>query len=144
MLASLQGNYDTFERTMTERLRNLRKQAEAQNQKRQHVQAFIDRFRYVLIGCPAHRALTLSDIWCAPCFEGPLFQLLYGCKWQHHQVVGGAAKCHCTVIGWSIKHRCLHVPQKHYAPTGKPSCNDCITIKWLRVISCHCTQHALV
>jgi len=41
----VQGNYDTFERTMSEHMRNARKQAEAQTQKRQHVQSFIDRFR---------------------------------------------------------------------------------------------------
>lgn len=41
----LQGNYDIFEQTMAERMRNAKKQAEAQTQKRQHVQAFIDRFR---------------------------------------------------------------------------------------------------
>ncbi len=40
-----QGNYSTFEKTMTERLRNARKAAEAQDAKRKHVQSFIDRFR---------------------------------------------------------------------------------------------------
>ena len=43
--AAAQGDYTTFMRTMTERIRNARKAAEAQEVKRKHVQAFIDRFR---------------------------------------------------------------------------------------------------
>ncbi|KXZ48205.1 hypothetical protein GPECTOR_29g111 [Gonium pectorale] len=45
-IITYKGNYSTFEKTMTERLRNARKAAEAQEAKRKHVQQFIDRFRY--------------------------------------------------------------------------------------------------
>ncbi|KAG2423892.1 hypothetical protein HXX76_014945 [Chlamydomonas incerta] len=45
-IITYKGNYSTFEKTMTERLKNARKAAEAQDAKRKHVQAFIDRFRY--------------------------------------------------------------------------------------------------
>jgi hypothetical protein len=40
-----QGDYNTFESTVAERLRNARKAAEAQDLRRKHVQSFIDRFR---------------------------------------------------------------------------------------------------
>jgi ATP-binding cassette subfamily F protein 3 len=40
-----QGNYDVFEKTMTERLKNAKKAADAQDMKRKHIQSFIDRFR---------------------------------------------------------------------------------------------------
>mmetsp|Transcript_9139 Transcript_9139/g.17183 ORF Transcript_9139/g.17183 Transcript_9139/m.17183 type:complete len:776 (-) Transcript_9139:93-2420(-) len=40
------GNYDVFEKTMAERLRNAAKAAEASEAKRKHVQSFIDRFRF--------------------------------------------------------------------------------------------------
>eukprot|EP00743_Colponemidia_sp_Colp-15_P001951 GILK01002123.1.p1 GENE.GILK01002123.1~~GILK01002123.1.p1 ORF type:complete len:715 (+),score=135.70 GILK01002123.1:47-2146(+) len=40
------GNYDTFEKTRAERLRQSKKAYEAQQQHVQHVQRFIDRFRY--------------------------------------------------------------------------------------------------
>ncbi|GIL87925.1 hypothetical protein Vretifemale_15973 [Volvox reticuliferus] len=45
-IITYKGNYSVFEKTMTERLRNQRKAAEAQEAKRKHVQQFIDRFRY--------------------------------------------------------------------------------------------------
>ncbi|KAL6757773.1 ABC transporter family protein [Haematococcus lacustris] len=45
-LTSYKGDYNTFERTMAERLKNAKKAAEAQDQKRKHIQSFIDRFRY--------------------------------------------------------------------------------------------------
>ncbi|PNW76832.1 hypothetical protein CHLRE_11g478128v5 [Chlamydomonas reinhardtii] len=45
-IITYKGNYSTFEKTMTERLKNAKKAAEAQDAKRKHVQAFIDRFRY--------------------------------------------------------------------------------------------------
>ncbi|PNH01238.1 ABC transporter F family member 3 [Tetrabaena socialis] len=44
-IVTYKGNYSLFERTMTERLRNAKKAAEAQDTKRKHVQQFIDRFR---------------------------------------------------------------------------------------------------
>jgi len=45
-LTPYHGNYDTFERTRNERLRNQEKAHEAQEAHRKHVQTFIDRFRY--------------------------------------------------------------------------------------------------
>ena len=36
--APLQGNYDTFEKTMRERVKNARQAAEAQDMKRKHMQ----------------------------------------------------------------------------------------------------------
>jgi len=45
-LTVYKGDYNTYERTMSERIRNARKAAEAQELKRKHVQSFIDRFRY--------------------------------------------------------------------------------------------------
>ncbi|KAG2491511.1 hypothetical protein HYH03_010088 [Edaphochlamys debaryana] len=45
-IITYKGNYSVFERTMTERVRNQKKAAEAADAKRKHVQAFIDRFRY--------------------------------------------------------------------------------------------------
>jgi ATP-binding cassette subfamily F protein 3 len=40
------GNYENFEKTKTEKLRNQQREFEAQQQYRAHVQEFIDRFRY--------------------------------------------------------------------------------------------------
>ncbi|XP_063923644.1 ATP-binding cassette sub-family F member 3-like [Zophobas morio] len=40
------GNYDQFEKTKTEKLKNQQREYDAQMQHRQHVQEFIDRFRY--------------------------------------------------------------------------------------------------
>lgn len=40
------GNYDQFEKTRTEKLKSQRREFEAQMAHRQHVQEFIDRFRY--------------------------------------------------------------------------------------------------
>ncbi|XP_021913880.1 ATP-binding cassette sub-family F member 3 isoform X2 [Zootermopsis nevadensis] len=40
------GNYENFEKTKTEKLRNQQREFEAQQQHRAHVQEFIDRFRY--------------------------------------------------------------------------------------------------
>ena len=42
----LRGNYDQFEKTKTEKLKNQQREYDAQMQHRQHVQEFIDRFRY--------------------------------------------------------------------------------------------------
>ncbi|KAL2613889.1 hypothetical protein R1flu_025581 [Riccia fluitans] len=40
------GDYDTFERTRDERLRNQQKAHEANERTRSHIQAFVDKFRY--------------------------------------------------------------------------------------------------
>jgi ATP-binding cassette subfamily F protein 3 len=40
------GNYDMFEKTKSEKLKNQQREFEAQKQFREHVQVFIDRFRY--------------------------------------------------------------------------------------------------
>lgn len=40
------GNYDQFDKTRTEKLKSQRREFEAQMAHRQHVQEFIDRFRY--------------------------------------------------------------------------------------------------
>ncbi|XP_066247874.1 ATP-binding cassette sub-family F member 3 [Euwallacea similis] len=40
------GNYEQFEKTKSEKLKNQQREYEAQLQQRQHVQEFIDRFRY--------------------------------------------------------------------------------------------------
>jgi len=40
------GDYDTFERTRSERAKNAARASDAQDARRAHVQAFIDRFRY--------------------------------------------------------------------------------------------------
>lgn len=40
------GDYDTYERVKTESERLQQRQFEAQQMKREHVQKFIDRFRY--------------------------------------------------------------------------------------------------
>ncbi|GJP45713.1 hypothetical protein CLOM_g5061 [Closterium sp. NIES-68] len=45
-LTTYKGNYDTFEKTRNERIRNQNKAAEANDAKRAHIQAFIDKFRY--------------------------------------------------------------------------------------------------
>ncbi|KAK3927959.1 ATP-binding cassette sub-family F member 3 [Frankliniella fusca] len=45
-LEAYRGNYEQFEKTKTEKLKNQQREWEAQQQHREHVQAFIDRFRY--------------------------------------------------------------------------------------------------
>lgn len=40
------GNYELFEKTKTEKLKNQQREIEAQQGQRQHVQEFIDKFRY--------------------------------------------------------------------------------------------------
>jgi len=45
-LTTYKGDYSTFVGTMTERIRNAKRAAEAHEVKRKHVQAFIDRFRF--------------------------------------------------------------------------------------------------
>ncbi|KAJ7545438.1 hypothetical protein O6H91_09G119800 [Diphasiastrum complanatum] len=45
-LTTYKGDYDTFERTRDERLRNQQKAHESNEHKRAHIQAFIDKFRY--------------------------------------------------------------------------------------------------
>ncbi|XP_074030341.1 ATP-binding cassette sub-family F member 3 [Leptinotarsa decemlineata] len=45
-IEAYRGNYEQFERTKTEKLKNQQREYEAQMQQRQHVQEFIDRFRY--------------------------------------------------------------------------------------------------
>ncbi|KAH7287997.1 hypothetical protein KP509_31G006600 [Ceratopteris richardii] len=45
-LTTYKGDYDTFEKTRSERLRNQQKAIEANERTRAHMQAFIDKFRY--------------------------------------------------------------------------------------------------
>lgn len=45
-LEPFKGNFDQFEQTRSERQKNQQKQFEAQQQEREHLQTFIDRFRY--------------------------------------------------------------------------------------------------
>lgn len=45
-LEAYRGNYEQFEKTKNEKLKNQQREWEAQQQHREHVQAFIDRFRY--------------------------------------------------------------------------------------------------
>lgn len=45
-LTSYKGNYDTFERTREEQLKNQQKAFETSEKARAHMQAFIDKFRY--------------------------------------------------------------------------------------------------
>ncbi|CAF0721659.1 unnamed protein product [Adineta ricciae] len=45
-LDSYRGNYDTFVSARTERLKNQQREYEAQKEYRDHIQVFIDRFRY--------------------------------------------------------------------------------------------------
>ena len=45
-LVTYSGNYDTFQNTRAMRKEQLQKQAEKQEQKRRHLQSFVDRFRY--------------------------------------------------------------------------------------------------
>lgn len=45
-LTAYKGNYDTFERTREEQLKNKQKAFEANERSRSHMQAFIDKFRY--------------------------------------------------------------------------------------------------
>ncbi|PON73599.1 Phosphonate C-P lyase system [Parasponia andersonii] len=45
-LNSYKGNYDTFERTLEEQLKNQQKAFEANERSRAHMQSFIDKFRY--------------------------------------------------------------------------------------------------
>jgi ATP-binding cassette subfamily F protein 3 len=42
----LRGNYENFEKTKCEKLKNQQREYEAQKQHRAHVQEFIDKFRY--------------------------------------------------------------------------------------------------
>ncbi|CAM6121308.1 unnamed protein product [Calypogeia fissa] len=45
-ITTYKGDYDTFERTRDERLRNQQKAHEANERTRSHIQAFVDKFRY--------------------------------------------------------------------------------------------------
>lgn len=45
-LDAYKGNYDNYEKTMTEKLSLQQREYEAQMQLRQHIQEFIDKFRY--------------------------------------------------------------------------------------------------
>lgn len=45
-IESYRGNYETFEKTKSDKLKNQQREYEAQQQHRAHVQEFIDRFRY--------------------------------------------------------------------------------------------------
>lgn len=45
-LESYRGNYENFVKTMTEKLTNQQREYEAQQMHRQHLQAFVDRWRY--------------------------------------------------------------------------------------------------
>lgn len=42
----LRGNYENFVRTKNEKFKNQQREYEAQQQLREHVQEFIDKFRY--------------------------------------------------------------------------------------------------
>ncbi|KAL3861429.1 hypothetical protein ACJMK2_007463 [Sinanodonta woodiana] len=46
MIDSYKGNYEVFHKTREDRLKNQQKEYEAQKQYRDHIQIFIDRFRY--------------------------------------------------------------------------------------------------
>ncbi|PPD68895.1 hypothetical protein GOBAR_DD34224 [Gossypium barbadense] len=45
-LTAYKGNYDTFEKTRQEQIKNQQKAVEANERARSHMQAFIDKFRY--------------------------------------------------------------------------------------------------
>lgn len=45
-LTTYKGNYDTFERTREEQIKNQQKAVEAHERSRAHMQSFIDKFRY--------------------------------------------------------------------------------------------------
>ncbi|XP_046678265.1 ATP-binding cassette sub-family F member 3 [Homalodisca vitripennis] len=45
-IEAYRGNYEVFDKTKTEKLKNQQREFEAQQQHRAHVQEFIDRFRY--------------------------------------------------------------------------------------------------
>lgn len=45
-LSTYRGNYDTFERTREEQIKNKQKAVEAHERARSHMQSFIDKFRY--------------------------------------------------------------------------------------------------
>lgn len=45
-LTAYRGNFDNFEKTQAERMRNAKAAAESQDMRRKHMQAFIDKFRY--------------------------------------------------------------------------------------------------
>nr|CAD7201239.1 unnamed protein product [Timema douglasi] len=45
-IEAYRGNYEMFEKTKTEKMKNQKREFEAQQQHRAHVQEFIDRFRY--------------------------------------------------------------------------------------------------
>ena len=45
-IESYRGNYENFLKTKTENLKNQQREYEAQLEYRQHIQIFIDRFRY--------------------------------------------------------------------------------------------------
>ncbi|XP_063233025.1 ATP-binding cassette sub-family F member 3 [Bacillus rossius redtenbacheri] len=45
-IEAYRGNYEMFEKTKTEKMKNQQREYEAQQQHRAHVQEFIDRFRY--------------------------------------------------------------------------------------------------
>ena len=63
------SDYDTFEQTRMEQIRNMAKQAEAQEHQRQHLQQFIDKFRF-----NAKRASLVRDA--VPCAPGPVGSML--------------------------------------------------------------------
>ena len=46
IIETYRGNYEQFEKTKNEKMKNQQREFEAQEQKRSHVQVFIDRFRY--------------------------------------------------------------------------------------------------
>ena len=57
------GNYDIFEKIRIENRERNRKQVENQQMKLEHMQAFIDKFRY----SPSHPGSTPSGpLWCSP------------------------------------------------------------------------------
>ncbi|KDD75519.1 hypothetical protein H632_c641p1, partial [Helicosporidium sp. ATCC 50920] len=55
-LTTYRGNYDAFARAFSDRVKTSKAAAEAQEQKKAHIQAFIDKFRY-----NAHRAALVQS-----------------------------------------------------------------------------------
>jgi len=50
-IVAYRGNYDTFEKTSSERLRNAKAAAESTEARRKHMQGFIDKFRFSKFLC---------------------------------------------------------------------------------------------
>ena len=88
----MQGNYDVFEKTMRERVRNAKAAAESQEMKRKHMQA--SRVRPARFARFAHplAAFLLAELLCfGSCGGG----------WLVEQVPGGAAQA-CAGKGRAV------------------------------------------